>query len=706
MNEDENSFPNFHFLEELVIKGVINCKTMDKVKIGTSVLEKKYKKKETKYFDHENLCNKINIYLNSVNNLSEPEKEDIKKSIFKKINNYNRLLRQKLTEKRFEIITNIGQGSLGNVYLVRDKLNNKIYAMKKLNIPAIIRNSQIFHIKIEKDILSMNSDNIWQTKLFYSFIEGDYLYYIIEHCPGGDLLSYFDMKDYLTEEEARFYIAEIILGVESLHKNKCIHRDIKPENIFIDKFGHLKLGDFGLSIISNNIMYPYTYKWKNSNDEIHNGNIKNEKDNKKIIGFSKVGSLLYLAPEVVENKGYGEEIDWWSVGIIFYEMLFGMTPFFEGTQEQIIDKIKNFKKYLVVPDKVENKNISKEARKLIYDFLEYKDKRLGLNGIDEIKRHPFFKNFDWDNIRNTKPPYIPKPLRIKELDLELNLKNNRLGLYTSKEIQNREYNNLKNYLNKMNLNIYDFYYNKELEEIKFNLNNNIIELIKKQVINYSKKKNEQKNILDEISTTEDITSIPSGESAKKIIENRNLYNSTNFYNTERKNKYSFFAFDKIDNAENKILKKKKAIQIIPIRNLLFNNSKISASKDKKELLYNSIRFGSSIKNKLISNNNPINTRSESKNKKYLMTEKKYMSKSIIKEDNNLNNTEMKIKNYSKLKDMQIKNENNINNIKPYHEHNEHYELNKKKNMDTNEMRKIKINGKLFMVKKNLGKYYS
>ena len=706
MNEDENSFPNFHFLEELVIKGVINCKTMDKVKIGTSVLEKKYKKKETKYFDHENLCNKINIYLNSVNNLSEPEKEDIKKSIFKKINNYNRLLRQKLTEKRFEIITNIGQGSLGNVYLVRDKLNNKIYAMKKLNIPAIIRNSQIFHIKIEKDILSMNSDNIWQTKLFYSFIEGDYLYYIIEHCPGGDLLSYFDMKDYLTEEEARFYIAEIILGVESLHKNKCIHRDIKPENIFIDKFGHLKLGDFGLSIISNNIMYPYTYKWKNSNDEIHNGNIKNEKDNKKIIGFSKVGSLLYLAPEVVENKGYGEEIDWWSVGIIFYEMLFGMTPFFEGTQEQIIDKIKNFKKYLVVPDKVENKNISKEARKLIYDFLEYKDKRLGLNGIDEIKRHPFFKNFDWDNIRNTKPPYIPKPLRIKELDLELNLKNNRLGLYTSKEIQNREYNNLKNYLNKMNLNIYDFYYNKELEEIKFNLNNNIIELIKKQVINYSKKKNEQKNILDEISTTEDITSIPSGESAKKIIENRNLYNSTNIYNTERKNKYSFFAFDKIDNAENKILKKKKAIQIIPIRNLLFNNSKISASKDKKELLYNSIRFGSSIKNKLISNNNPINTRSESKNKKYLMTEKKYMSKSIFKEDNNLNNTEMKIKNYSKLKDMQIKNENNINNIKPYHEHNEHYELNKKKNMDTNEMRKIKINGKLFMVKKNLGKYYS
>ena len=490
MNEKENSFPNFHFLEELVIKGVISSKTMDKVKIGTSVIEKKYKRKETKYNDNENLYNKINIYLNSINNtntnLSEQEKDDIKKSIFKKISNYNRLLRQKLTEKRFEIITNIGQGSLGNVYMVRDKLNNKIYAMKKLSIPEIIRESQLFHVKIEKDILSMNSNNIWQTKLNYSFIEGDYLYYIIEHCPGGDLLSYFEMKDFLSEEEARFYIAEIILGVESLHKNKCIHRDIKPENIFIDKYGHLKLGDFGLSIISNNIMYPYTYKWKNSNDEIYNEKkgIKNIKDSKKIIGFSKVGSLLYVAPEVVENKSYGEEIDWWSVGIIFYEMLFGSTPFFEGTQEQIIDKIINFKKYLVVPNKIRDKIISKEAQKLIFDFLENQDKRLGINGIDEIKNHPFFRNLDWDNLRNTKPPFIPKPLRIKELDLELNLKNNRLGLYTSKEIQNRKYNNLKNYLNKMNLNIYDFYYNKELEEIKYNINNNIIEIIKKQVNNY------------------------------------------------------------------------------------------------------------------------------------------------------------------------------------------------------------------------------
>ena len=339
MNEEENNFPNFHFLVELVNKGIISSKTMDKVKIGTSVIEQKYKNKESKYINHENLYNKINIYLNNITNISEQEKEEIKTLIFKKISKYNRLLRQKLKEKRFEIISNIGEGYLGNVKLVRDKMNNKIYAMKKINIRAIIRNSQLFHIKTEKYILSTNTNNIWQIKLNYSFIDNDYLYFIIDYCPGGDLLNFLDNKDTLTEEEAKFYIAEIILGVDALHKNKCIHRDIKPENIFIDKYGHLKIGDFGLSILSNNIMYPYTYKWKNENDEIYSEQKNVKLNSKKILGFSKVGSIMYVAPEVVEKKYYGEEVDWWSVGIIFYEMLVGFTPFFEGTQEEIIYKI-------------------------------------------------------------------------------------------------------------------------------------------------------------------------------------------------------------------------------------------------------------------------------------------------------------------------------------------------------------------------------
>ena len=697
MDEEENSFPNFHFLEQLVSKGIINHKTMDKVKIGTSVIERKYKLKESQYINHENFYDKINIYLNSIINISEQEKEELKLLVFKKISKYKRLLRQKISEKRFEIISNLGNGSLGNVKLVRDKLNNKLFAMKKLDIPEIIRNSQLYHVKIEKDVLSMNNNNIWQTKLNYSFIEGDYLYYIIDYCPGGDLLHYIDSKENLTEKEAKFYIAELILGVDNLHKNNCIHRDIKPENIFIDKYGHLKIGDFGLSILSNNIMYPYTYKWKDNNDEKNSekNDIKNINNLKKIIGFTKVGSLLYIAPEVLENKSYGEEVDWWSVGIIFYEMLVGFTPFFEGTQYEIIEKIKNFKKYLKIPKHIEN-NISIEAKKLIFDFLEDKEKRLGNGGIDEIKKHPFFKGFDWDNIRNVKPPFVPKPFRIQKLDLELNLKNNRLDLYTSKEIQNRGYNNLKNFLNKMDLNIYDFYYNKELEELKYNLNNNIIELINNQVKNYPKKI-ESKNISD--ISTEDIISLPSGESGKIFAKRMNLYNSTNIYNSEIKNKNPFLAFDKINNEENKLLKEKEKIQIIPVRNLILNNCKHVDYNNKKDLLYNSIRYGSSIKNRINSKKNF----SLNKNKKYLLTERKPLSKSIFKDDNinNITNTEMKIYNKSKSKIQKNKKDNIVTNIKAYHEHHEH---NKNINIE-NDKRKLKINGKLFTIKKNLGKYY-
>ena len=698
MDEEENSFPNFHFLAELVKKGIISPKTMDKVKIGTSVIERKYKNKESQYIKHENVYNKINLYINNITNLSEQDKEEIKKSIFNKISKYHRLIRQRLTEKRFEIISNIGEGYLGTVKLVRDKLNNKIYAMKKINIAALLRNSQLFHIKTEKDILSMNTNNIWQTKLNYSFIDNDYLYFIIDYCPGGDLLNFFRMKDFsLTEEEAKFYIAEIILGVDNLHKNKCIHRDIKPENIFIDKYGHIKIGDFGLSALSNDIIYPYTYKWKNINDIEY---IENKEKNTKIVGFSKVGSLMYVAPEVVEKKYYGEEVDWWSVGIIFYEMLVGFTPFFEGTQEEIIDKIKNYKKYLSIPKAVKD-NISEEAQKLIFDFLQDKEKRLGIGGIEEIKRHPFFKDFDWDNIRNVKPPYIPKPFRIQNLDLKLNLKNNRLDLYTSKEIQNRRYNNLKNNLSKIDLNIYNFYYNKDLEELKYNLDNNIIELIKKQIKNYNLNK-EPKNILEELKNEEIIAFLPEKVDNKKINQNMNIYSSTNIYNSEIKNKYPFLAFDKNENEEIKISKKKKTIQIIPIRNLIFNNCKNINYNNKRDLLYNSIRFGSGVKNKLISKDFSVN-----KNKIYNnMTERKYISKSIFKDNdiNNINNTEMKISNISKIKDKQKKKEKTITNIKAYNDHHEHHNHKKITNIE-NDQRRLKINGKLFTIKKNLGKYY-
>ena len=367
--DDNNS--NYISLEDLQEKGLISKTTCDKVKLGTSIIEKKYLEKENQYIKHEKIYNTINNYFNNITNISDSDKEEIKKILFRKISEYDRLSRQKITENRFEIISEIGKGGFGKVKLCRDKNTNEIFAMKKLKYDLLINNAQLFHIKTEKDILASN-DNIWKVKLNYSFINDGYLYFIMDYYPGGDLLHYMNKKDILSEDEARFYIAEIILAVDSLHKNKCIHRDIKPDNIFIDKDGHLKIGDFGLSKLSGDISYPYTYKMKIKNNE----NNIDEENFKKLIGYSNVGSLLYVAPEVIEKKGYGKEIDWWSVGIIFYEMLVGFPPFWsdKDTPKATGLKLKNFKKYLNIPKGVK---ISDAAKKLIYDIISEKDKRLG-----------------------------------------------------------------------------------------------------------------------------------------------------------------------------------------------------------------------------------------------------------------------------------------------------------------------------------------
>ena len=145
-------------------------------------------------------------------------------------------------------------------YCCLDNPKNKIYAIKIISLDKLNYRNGLFQIHIEKLILSWEKNNEWITQLRYSFIENNFLYLVMDYCPGGDLMNYLLNKDTLSEDEAKFYIAEIILGVENIHKNKCIHRDLKPDNILIDINGHLKLSDFGLSILSDSILYPFSYK--------------------------------------------------------------------------------------------------------------------------------------------------------------------------------------------------------------------------------------------------------------------------------------------------------------------------------------------------------------------------------------------------------------------------------------------------------------
>jgi len=148
--------------------------------------------------------------------------------------------------KDFEPIAIIGKGAFGEVRVCRYKPTGEIMAVKKMKKDEMYKKNQILHVRAEKEVLA-EAKIPWVVELKYSFQDEVYLYLVMEFCPGGDLMSLLINKDILSEDEARFYTAELILSLEAVHKLKCIHRDIKPDNILIDKSGHIKLSDFGLS---------------------------------------------------------------------------------------------------------------------------------------------------------------------------------------------------------------------------------------------------------------------------------------------------------------------------------------------------------------------------------------------------------------------------------------------------------------------------
>ena len=368
--------------------------------------------------------------------------------------------------REFEPLTIIGRGAFGEVRVCRQKSNGNIVAIKKMKKEDMLKKNQLMHVRTEKEILKYN--NPWIVKLNYAFQDDFFLYLVMDFLPGGDLMNLLMKKDILTEEEARFYTAEMILAVESIHKLNCIHRDLKPDNILIDKRGHIQLSDFGLSKLADKIFFPISIKdkydgnfinekndnitiysnieknkeknekneknensinenpinsnietTKNSSNKILNQNFeKNEKNDKndkneikktikkkpRLLAYSTVGTPDYIAPEVFGQEGYSEEVDWWSIGVMFFEMVVGYPPFFSENPTDTCKKIVRWKQYFQIPDDVQ---LSKEAKNLIQRMVSSHENRLGVNGVEEIKNHPFFKGVDWDNIRNTRAPFIP-----------------------------------------------------------------------------------------------------------------------------------------------------------------------------------------------------------------------------------------------------------------------------------------------------------
>lgn len=360
--------------------------------------------------------------------LSAEAQCQMRKMLSQKESNYIRLKRAKMDKSMFTKIKPIGVGAFGEVTLVRKIDTSHLYAMKTLRKADVLKRNQVAHVKAERDILA-EADNEWVVKLYYSFQDKDNLYFVMDYIPGGDLMSLLIKLGIFDEPLARFYIAELTCAVESVHKMGFIHRDIKPDNILIDRDGHIKLTDFGLCTgfrWTHNSKYyqrngehgrqdsmePIEGDWGGTGGaECHCHQLKplerrrRRQIHQRCLAHSLVGTPNYIAPEVLQRTGYTQLCDWWSVGVILYEMLVGSPPFLAATPAETQYKVINWEKTLLIPEAA---NLSPESTDLILQLCSGANARLGKEA-NQVKSHPFFRKVDFDKgLRRQVAPHIPR----------------------------------------------------------------------------------------------------------------------------------------------------------------------------------------------------------------------------------------------------------------------------------------------------------
>ncbi|KAH9308732.1 hypothetical protein KI387_036643, partial [Taxus chinensis] len=356
--------------------------------------------------------------------VSEEEQNNLLKYLEKKETEYMRLQRHKMGVDDFELLTIIGRGAFGEVRLCREKTTCHVYAMKKLKKSEMLRRGQVEHVKAERNLLAEVDSNCI-VKLYCSFQDEEYLYLIMEYLPGGDMMTLLMRKDTLTEDEARFYVGQTVLAIESIHKHNYIHRDIKPDNLLLDKYGHMKLSDFGLckpldcsnlpTLHENDFTAAKNLKEGLLLDGRSNASstpkrtqqeqLQHWQRNRRMLAYSTVGTPDYIAPEVLLKKGYGMECDWWSLGAIMYEMLVGYPPFYSDEPMSTCRKIVNWRTHLKFPEEAK---LSAEAKDLISKLLCNVEQRLGTKGAYELKAHTWFKGIPWDKLYQMEAAFLPE----------------------------------------------------------------------------------------------------------------------------------------------------------------------------------------------------------------------------------------------------------------------------------------------------------
>lgn len=280
-----------------------------------------------------------------------------------------------LNIEAFDLLKVVGKGSFGKVMQVRKKDTSRIYALKTIRKLHIVSRSEVNHTLAERTVLAQ-INNPFIVPLKFSFQSSEKLYLVLAFVNGGELFHHLQREGRFSVWRSKFYTAELLCALECLHGYNVIYRDLKPENILLDYTGHISLCDFGLCKLN-----------------------MAEKDKTNTF----CGTPEYLAPELLLGQGYTKAVDWWTLGVLLYEMLTGLPPFYDENVQEMYRKI--LEDPLRFPD-----DVDKDARHLLTALLTRDPvNRMGSSGPAEIKAHPFFRDIDWKKLmaKKIQPPFKP-----------------------------------------------------------------------------------------------------------------------------------------------------------------------------------------------------------------------------------------------------------------------------------------------------------